>query len=232
MTPAALRLPFHFDEASLLRDLSLCLEASWPQHFNQKDYEGDWSSIALRSISGNAQDISSHPGARYRDTPLLDSCTYFRALVDQFKCPLETVRLLRLAPGSVIKEHRDQGTSYADGVLRIHVPVTTNEKVTFLVGGENLRMQPGECWYANFDLPHSVRNEGGSSRIHLVIDALRNEWTDDLFAEAGYDFEAERKANEPSQETKRRMIEELARQDTPAAKELLAKLLAEDGSRS
>src|SRR5262249_4486554 len=116
----ALRLPLRFDEGGLLHDLSTCLRADWPQHFNGRDYEGDWSSIALRSASGRAQDISAHPGATYRSTPLLDECPHFCAVVERFECPLETVRLLRLGPGGIINEHRDPGTGYADGVLRIH----------------------------------------------------------------------------------------------------------------
>lgn len=227
----ALLLPFIFDEQRLLDDLAICLQYTWPKHFNQKDFEGDWSSIALRSASGEILDINAHPDSQYMDTVLLEQCAYFKELISTFECPLEAVRLLRLAPGSVIKEHCDIGTSYADGVLRIHVPVTTNPQVTFIVGGESLRMQPGECWYADFTLPHSVRNDGTSSRVHLVIDVLRNEWTDKLFESAGYDFAAERKAKAPSAEMRALMIEELSRQDSPGARMLLQKLLAEDEQR-
>jgi hypothetical protein len=225
---SAFRLPFNFIEQRLLDDLAVCMKDAWPQHFNQHDFEGDWSSIALRSASGNATDIVSHPGTQYFDTPLLERCPCFRELISRFHCPLETVRLLRLAPGSIIKEHRDMGASYMDGVLRIHVPVTTNPGVIFIVGGETIRMLPGECWYADFSLPHSVRNDGSSSRVHLVIDALRNSWTDEVFTQAGYDLEAERNAKRPSKETHQRIIEELSRQDSPAAQELLQTLLAED----
>ena len=47
-----------------------------------------------------------------------------------------------------------------------------------------MNMQPGEAWYLNFNLPHSVANRGTTDRIHLVIDCVMNPWLDAFFAEA------------------------------------------------
>ncbi|HEU4716747.1 MAG TPA: aspartyl/asparaginyl beta-hydroxylase domain-containing protein, partial [Bacteroidia bacterium] len=151
---------------------------------------------------------------------------YFSAVVDSFRCEKEAVRLLRLAPGSEIRTHRDIRLAYPFGNFRVHVPVVTGPQIDFIVGGERIEMKEGECWYANFDLPHSVKNHGATERVHLVIDCVRNEWSDELFANAGYDFEAEKKALAPDDETKRRMIEELSRIDTPASRDILEKLLS------
>jgi len=49
-------------------------------------------------------------------------------------------------------------------------------------------MAMGECWYGNFNVIHRVEHNGKHPRIHLVIDGLRNEWTDDIFIAAGFDF--------------------------------------------
>jgi hypothetical protein len=206
----ALRLPLSFDAAGLAADLETCLAVSWPEHFNQRDYAGLWTSLALRSRSGSELDIASIPGeTTYRDTPILDRCPCFRTVLDSFSCDKESVRLLRLGAGSVIREHRDPGAAYSDGFFRVHVPITTNAETRFVVGGERLQMGPGECWYANFSLPHSVVNEGSTDRVHLVIDGLRNAWSDALFAEAGYDFEAERAAKALDPVTTRQVIEAL-----------------------
>lgn len=203
----ALLLPLTFDPAPLVADLARSLRVSWPNHFNTRDYSGHWSSIALRSATGSDADIASVPGrAGYRDTPLLDGCAAFRAVVDAFECETESVRLLRLGAGSVIHEHRDPGAAYADGFFRIHVPITSNDQTRFVVGGEALVMHPGECWYANFSLPHSVRNDGATDRVHLVLDGLRNPWSDALFARAGYDFDAEARSRGLDPETTRRVI--------------------------
>lgn len=210
-----LRLPLTFRAVLLLRDLERCMQLEWPAHFNQRDYSGRWSSIALRSRSGAVDDIQSVPGqSEYRDTALLAECSYFRAVVDGLLCAKETVRLLRLEAGSVIHEHRDPGASYADGFFRLHIPITSNTGTRFTIDGETLAMQPGECWYLDFGLPHAVSNDGDTDRIHLVIDALRNSWSDELFERAGYDFQEDATRRSMDPETLRRVVETLRSRGT------------------
>jgi hypothetical protein len=209
MSTRFLRLPMSFEPARLVDDMLRCRDAEWTRHVNQRDYTGDWTGIALRSASGSSGDLVSVAGDSYRDTPLLAQCPYFAEILDRLACEKETVRLLRLAPGSVIREHRDRGAAYADGFLRLHIPITTNDQTRFVVDGEALPMRPGEFWYANFSLVHSVRNEGATDRVHLIIDALRNTWTDGLFESAGYDFEAEARERQMDPRTRRMVIDEL-----------------------
>ena len=105
-------LPFTFNETALLRDLDACRLYQWRQHFNQQDYSGHWTCIALRSASGGVDDITANPGTQtFTDTPLLSACPYFRQIMEKLACPKETVRLLSLSPGSVIREHTDPQTS-------------------------------------------------------------------------------------------------------------------------
>ena len=87
-------------------------------------------------------------------------------------------------------------------------------------------MSEGECWYANFNLPHFVSNEGKTDRIHLVIDCLRNDWSDQLFATMGYDFEKEKKSKYDSQ-TKLMMIEHLSLMKTETADNMIKQLREE-----
>jgi hypothetical protein len=219
------RLPFTFDDGRLLEDLTRCLASEWPRHFNTRDYSGQWTSIALRSTSGNDADIVPVPGhTGYRDTPLLEACAYFKRVVSTFCCEKESVRLLRLGAGSVIHEHSDPGSAYADRFFRLHVPITSNDATRFLVGGHQVPMQPGECWYANFSLPHSVRNDGATDRVHLVIDGLRNTWSDEIFAQAGYDFDEEDRAKRMDDDTARRVIETLRARGTETDLRLAADL--------
>lgn len=220
------KLHFNFDLERLQKDLSHCLKIDWPLHFNQNDFTGNWSSFALRSISGNETDILATPNAKFRDTPSLSECSYFREVVDLFQCPKEAVRLLSLSPKSFIKEHRDNSSGYSDGFFRIHVPIQTNDKVIFRLNGNNLPMKPGECWYADFNLPHYVSNEGETDRIHLVIDCLRNDWSDGLFTQYGYDFEAEKRSTY-SKETKLQMIEQLLLMNTDTANDIIKELQKE-----
>jgi hypothetical protein len=224
-----LRLPFAFDPDWLADDLARCLHSAWTKHVNERDYAGNWTGVALRSTTGSAGDILSVAGLdEYQDTPLVAECPYFSAILDGLHCKKETVRLLRLAPGSLIREHRDRGASYGDGFLRLHIPITTNDRTRFVVDGEALPMRPGECWYADFSLVHSVRNDGATDRVHLIIDGLRNAWSDRLFTAAGYDFEAEARERRMDPRTRRLVIDQLRARGTETDLQLARRL--EDGA--
>lgn len=221
------KIPFSFDPDRLLRDLSICEMHEWNSHFNKKDYNGSWTSIALRSSSGKENDIYALSGRSFSDTPLLEACSYFQSIIQSFECEKESIRLLSLAPGSSIKEHRDLDAGYESGFFRLHIPIITNTNVSFIVNRNNLIMNQGECWYANFNLPHSAENKGTRDRVHLVIDCMRNEWSDKLFERSGYDFEFEKRSKEYAPETKKKIIAELSRINSATSKKLIEQLKKE-----
>ena len=178
------RLPLTFDAEHLQQDLALVRSDEWVAHFNKQDYDGAWSGVSLRAYGGVAANINPgavSPATTIADTPLLARCPYFAEVLRQFHCPLVSVRLLRLGPGSVIREHCDNELGLDHGKARIHVPVATNPDVAFFVDGERLTMNPGEAWYINFNLPHRINNLGETHRIHLVIDCDVNDWLLGLF---------------------------------------------------
>jgi hypothetical protein len=59
--------------------------------------------------------------------------------------------------------------------------VLTDPGVEFILDKERLTLQEGECWYMNFNLPHSLHNKSNTDRVHLVIDAVVNDWIKNLF---------------------------------------------------
>lgn len=219
-----LQLPLTYKPDQLLFDLAICEKYNWVAHYNTNDYNGDWKAIALRSSNGDAENVLACDAPQFINTPLLKHCPCFSEIIGAFHCELETVRLLALAPGSIIKEHRDRGLSYAEGSFRLHIPITTDERVDFMVNGHLLNMQPGECWYANFDLPHSVNHLGTTRRIHLVIDGKRNAWTDALFKTAGYHFELEQTQKRMDPDSLHEMISHLSAMGTETADTLVANL--------
>lgn len=186
--PDRLRLPLDFDPAELAADTNAVARAGWISHFVTRNYDGDWSVIPLRAQVGArhpVQMIYSNPSATtFEDTPLLAAAPTFRAVLASFACPLQAVRLMRLAPGSLIKEHRDHDLRFEDGTVRLHIPVVTSEAVDFRLNGVRCVMAAGSCWYLRLSDPHSVANRGTSDRVHLVIDATVNGWLTDLFARA------------------------------------------------
>lgn len=180
-----LRLTIHFDPQRLAAALRSVAGAEWIAHFVRQNYRGEWSILPLRAPKGAVHPILravSNPGAEWEDTELLDVAPYFRAVLGTFRCPLESARLMRLGPGSAILEHRDPDLDPDGGVIRLHVPVLTNDDVDFRLSNRRVTMAPGSVWYLRLSDPHRVSNGGTSDRVHLVIDARVNEW---LLAQLG-----------------------------------------------
>jgi hypothetical protein len=180
------KLPFAFDPKLLQSDLEQLAPDDWTAHFNVDYYEGDWAGVALRSVGGVASQLYSDPRAEGSlvDTPILDRCPNVRAGLALFKCPLRSVRFLRLAAGSTIREHRDFDLGYEEGLVRLHVPIISNADVVFFLDAHRIEMNEGECWYLDLSLPHWVENRSAVDRIHLVIDCEVNEWLRELLATA------------------------------------------------
>lgn len=229
MNPSSCQLPISFSIEKLQNDLITCETNLWTPHFNTNRYEGKWTSVSLRSQSGLENDIFSFTDKIYQNTPLLDSCPYFKEVMDWFECEKEAVRLLRLGPQSEIKEHVDNDTSYEDGFFRIHVPIMTNSEVYFYVDQKLVPMKMGECWYANFQLLHSVQNKSSEPRIHLTLDCIRNEWSDELFSKMGFDVNYMPK-KQYSDEVKLQIIAELSRNPSEISAKLIAELQSQINS--
>ena len=77
MNPSSIKLPISFSIDKLQRELVICENDFWTPHFNTEQYEGSWTSISLRSISGKTNDILSIENKEYFNTNLFDRCPYF-----------------------------------------------------------------------------------------------------------------------------------------------------------
>lgn len=172
------RLPLTFDPAPLVAEVALITDVEWRPHFNAQTYSGEWRVAALRSKGGVLERVEAHPSSSdvFADTPILSRSPELQKVVRGFRCPTTAVRLLSLSPGAVVLEHRDHGLRLEDGEARLHIPVRSNRGVEFVLDGEPLPMAPGECWYINADLPHSVVNRGTTERVHLVVDCRVDDW--------------------------------------------------------
>ncbi len=181
-----LRLPFRFDPARMRSEVAGLAESDWVPHYNARDYEGDWTGVALRATGGLDGWLFPAPpgGAPYADTPTLGRLPYLAQVLAAFECPLETARLLRLHAGSSIREHVDRALGYEDGLARLHVPIVTNPDVTFHLDGEPVPMGEGECWYFDARRPHRVDNRSAEHRVHLVIDCVVDDWLAGIFVAA------------------------------------------------
>jgi hypothetical protein len=93
---------------------------------------------------------------------------------------LGRVMITRLPPGRVIPLHTDRIEPAEEAFPdrrppaayyeRYHVVLQSGPGVVFECGGEAVYMAPGECWWFNNQLLHSVTNNGADDRLHLICD--------------------------------------------------------------
>jgi hypothetical protein len=181
-----LRLPFSFDVAKLKHDLALAVQAPWINHFNTRAYEEEWSCIPLRSVGGRMDHILPIESEDFQDTEILQQCAYFREVIAQFQCEKTSIRLMSLAAGGVIKEHRDAGASLEDGITRLHIPIQTTPEVMFTIDHVPVHFSIGDTWYLNASCLHGVRNDSTHARVHLMLDCVSNLWLEQVCRQAGW----------------------------------------------
>ena len=178
--PDRVRLPLAFDPTPLAADLAAFAEGDWTRHFVRDNYQGSWSAIPLRAAIGETHPVRMIGQLRFEhdfaDTGFLLRAPALRAALGRFRCPLKAARLMRLGPGSRILEHVDPDIDAAAGWARLHVPLVTNDRVSFRLAGAPVEMAPGSCWYLRLSEPHAAANDGATDRVHLVIDAVVDDW--------------------------------------------------------
>jgi hypothetical protein len=180
----SVRLPFEFDVAAMRTSLAAIPEDAW-QESN--------SHYVSRNTYYLAEMIEPRPGEFFEDgVPVFDfksvvpADSYFRKVRKTFDCILESFRLTRLLPDAEIREHRDFMFGFEHGLLRLHIPVISNEGSEIHFGsGASVAMNNGECWYCNFGDLHHVKNTGPNDRFHLVMDCRVNDWCTNVMEDAG-----------------------------------------------
>lgn len=77
----------------------------------------------------------------------------------------------KLLAGGRINTHFDSHATFRRS-HRIHVPITTNNRVRFTVDGKPFQMQPGQAYEINNQKTHSVINSGDEDRITFIFDYM------------------------------------------------------------
>jgi hypothetical protein len=180
--------PMSFDVERLRAELKRMEDKDWVRHYDSTQPSG-WTTLVLRSIHGSLSgpdSIRHGSWEDYRNTALLDDCPYMREVVESFKCQIGRVRLSKMAPHTKINAHRDiqdEVASVAFNQVRLHIPITTSNKVVFFVGNEQFQMAAGRLYYVDFAKTHSVRNDGDATRVHLFLELRMNDWLRNIFPE-------------------------------------------------
>jgi hypothetical protein len=77
----------------------------------------------------------------------------------------------KLKAGGIIAPHKDTHQSFRAS-HRIHIPITTNGGVRFMIGGKPYRFAVGQAYEINNQKHHSVMNNGSEDRITFIFDYL------------------------------------------------------------
>ncbi len=77
----------------------------------------------------------------------------------------------KLLPGGRIPPHTDTHPSFHMG-HRIHIPITTNARVRFMIDGRPHRFEIGKAYEINNQMNHSVANKGQEDRITFIFDYM------------------------------------------------------------
>ncbi|BDS13122.1 aspartyl/asparaginyl beta-hydroxylase domain-containing protein [Aureispira anguillae] len=175
-----IKLPFSFDANKILAEIE-ALQLTPFEYYNaiQLRAPAHFVDTSL-PIPPPASDYADGSWTDWLDTPILKASPYLMEVVDFFRAHTKVtlVRLLRLAPHSTVKEHTDPtlALEVEQSVIRLTIPITHNNEVTFYLNNQPVPMQPGECWYLKLNDPHRIDNNGSTERINLTIDMIPNEW--------------------------------------------------------
>ncbi|WP_340065687.1 aspartyl/asparaginyl beta-hydroxylase domain-containing protein [Ascidiimonas aurantiaca] len=175
-----IQLPLQFDASEMLEDLKIFKDANFVYY----------DVVPLRApahlvdstlpFPPPAENYADGTWTDWMDTPTLKKCPSLIKVIDTFKehATVNLVRLLRLAPNSVVEEHVDPtlGIHIEESMVRLTIPIQTNDQVEFYLNNEIVPMKPGECWYLKLTDPHKVINNGPTERVNLTIDVIPNAW--------------------------------------------------------
>ena len=163
-------------DASALRDRILQQEeAAWHEdEFRQQtfDVHRETESIVMIFV-----DDSNWPQLEVRKEPGWDriadvALPVMHEIIEKHYEPGGTIIravAAKLLPGAKILPHRDSHPSFHVG-HRIHVPITTNPRVRFMIDGRPYQLELGQAYEINNQMKHSVANKGKEDRITFIFD--------------------------------------------------------------
>ena len=164
-----------FDLGSLPQDVAAIPQAVWDRENAQKPNRfgalDRTEHIVFRFVSGLndwRQFYDREPWAEWRERlePLM------RAVVAPYgyaNGAFSRIMLARMRPGGVIHPHVDASDA-ARWPHKIHVPISTNDRVVFFVDPGYHHLPVGHAFELNNAGVHAVKNDGPTDRVHLIFE--------------------------------------------------------------
>lgn len=159
-----------FDITPLRRKVEQISEQEWAGSGREEKFRAHRNTRSLVLATDNFKHLPpthSPIFSRFEDEvqPVLDS------IADYYggNGVVLRVLLVKLTEGEVIDPHFDEGMSLLHS-HRVHIPIITDEQVTFCVGGEKRHLAAGEIWEINNATVHYVENFSNRARVHMIVD--------------------------------------------------------------
>ena len=84
------------------------------------------------------------------------------------------INYFNLEANSSLHEHRDMNGNLLFGIVRIHIPLKTNEQAFMFIEKVKYHLSIGTAWALDTSGLHALSNGPVDNRIHLVIDIKRS----------------------------------------------------------
>lgn len=163
-------------EIENLRDAVLSLDASvWTSNtYRQTEYRQHRFTKSIVLLFTDNEGFPNINVTRENGWDLLSEFTspiMDRILAEHYPEGGTVIRAMvaNLPAGGVITSHIDGHPAFHVG-HRIHVPLTTNARVRFMIEGRPYRFEVGKAYELNNQIDHSVMNKGKEDRLTFIFD--------------------------------------------------------------
>lgn len=163
-------------DISALSELILAQDKSaWDeQKYRQQEYDVHKQTESIVMVFVN---LESWPEVEIHKEPGWDrlaeaAVPLMHSIIKQHYPPGGTIiraMAAKLLSGGRITPHVDSHPSFHRG-HRIHVPITTNPRVRFMIDGRPHQLKVGQAYEINNQRNHSVMNKGDEDRITFIFD--------------------------------------------------------------
>lgn len=82
---------------------------------------------------------------------------------------LGKIAISRMQPGFILAPHKD-ATKRPVVFERYQIPLSIGEGVNFIVNGSPIVMVPGEAWWFDKTIMHSVENNSNQIRLAMIVE--------------------------------------------------------------
>lgn len=193
---AAIKLPFQFDGDRMKEELESISDSF---QLIKNAYTGN-TLEGMHLILPNYDVLKDDEGKTYFMTEELKQCPYLQEVLNTFQSNILTYRTQNLKPGGKIAPHCDRDKGLNSNIVRLNIPVSTNEDILTFYNGERIPMKNGECWLPNVIKEHYMENNSNQTRWFLMVDCDLNDWWKEILKDYDFDFENESRYQHQSKE--------------------------------